>query len=464
MVEQPLANGIRVEIQARILPLGSVGYGSEVPLRIVARHSKTGATALHVLTAALRAEPSTRGVEITFPAPGAPLVDALRASGPGQRTLCLWSYYSAEAEAVRDELARAREATVGLEVLHVAGGVHATAEPARTLSDGFDAVAVGEGERTLIEAVRALEAGGALSGVRGLGVSGFGGAMSGGAPAERVALDDYPAFNIPDSKFNPIEITRGCIYACRFCQTPFAFKARFRHRSVASISEHVRFMRHRRLRFARFISPTALSYGADGTEPNLDAVEELLARVREDIGPEGKVFFGTFPSEVRPEHVTDRALAMMKKYVDNDNLVIGGQSGSLRVLEESKRGHDVESVVRAAEIAARHGFRANVDMLFGLPGEDDADQRATVALMRRLVALGARVHAHTFMPLPGTPLASAPAGTVLPALERELGKLEAAGKSYGQWRSQLVAAERLAQRRSGPGASAPDGGLIKEPE
>ena len=31
-----------------------------------------------------------------------------------------------------------------------------------------------------------------------------------------------------------LEITRGCVYACSFCQTPFMFKARFRHRSVGN--------------------------------------------------------------------------------------------------------------------------------------------------------------------------------------------------------------------------------------
>ena len=29
------------------------------------------------------------------------------------------------------------------------------------------------------------------------------------------------------------------------------------------------------------------------------------------MGPEGRLFFGTFPSEVRPEHVTAEALALL---------------------------------------------------------------------------------------------------------------------------------------------------------
>ena len=40
-----------------------------------------------------------------------------------------------------------------------------------------------------------------------------------------------------------------------------------------------------------------LGYGSDDTSVNLGQVEALLAAVREAIGPRGKVYFGTFPSE-----------------------------------------------------------------------------------------------------------------------------------------------------------------------
>ncbi len=420
--------------------------GREVAL--VVRHVRTGVHALNVLTAALRADASTSAIEIRFVKDAAAMAhEVRRAAERGAKVVTAWSFYSPEADAVLRELAEVRELTRGVEdVTHLAGGVHATAEPARTLEGGFDLVAVGEGERTIVDLVRCAIAGGDLASVRGVARL-EGGLVRSTGPGERVELDDFPAFNLPDRAFNPIEITRGCVYACRFCQTPFMFKARFRHRSIDNVREHVRIQRRERLRFVRFVTPTSLSYGADGEEPNLDAVEGLLAAVREEIGPDGRVFFGTFPSEVRPEHVTPDALRILKRYVDNDNLVLGGQSGSQRVLDESLRGHSVEDVVRAVRIANEHGFRANVDLLFGLPGEEAADADATVSLMRRLVELGARVHTHTFMPLPGTPLKDAPAGKVAPAIAKELGRLEAAGKSYGKWREQIVSAEALARRR-----------------
>jgi B12-binding domain/radical SAM domain protein len=422
-----------------------------VSLRLVVRDGKTAHQAMCVLTAALRVDPRTREVSIRFVDRAVELPAALAEEATRGRVVAAWSFYSMEVPSIEAELADARDAAP--DVLHVAGGVHATAEPAATLAMGFDLVGVGEGERSFVELVAALASGRDPRGVEGYAYLDEAGTLRSTGPGPRIELDDYPAFNVPDRRFCPIEITRGCVYACRFCQTPYMFKARFRHRSVANVREHVRVFREHGGGYVRFVTPTSMSYGADGTEPNLDAVEALLAAVREELGPEGRIFFGTFPSEVRPEHVTDASMRLLRRYVDNDNLVIGGQSGSERVLVDSLRGHDVDSVLEAARIAAAHGFRPNVDMLFGLPGEADDDMRATRDLMQRLVEIGARVHAHTFMPLPGTPFADAPPGEVPPELSRDLSRLEAEGRSYGAWRQQIVAAERLGARRRRRGAT-----------
>jgi B12-binding domain/radical SAM domain protein len=408
--------------------------------QLVVHHARNGVHAFNVLTAALRADPRTAALEIVFAKDAAAIARAVRPSA-----LVAWSFYSPEAHEIESALRDVRAHTG--DGVHIAGGVHATAEPLDTLRRGFDLVALGEGEKTIVDLVLALADGRDPLSVRGIGRL-RDDALESSGRGETVSLDDYPAFNVPDRRFNALEITRGCIYACAFCQTPFMFKARFRHRSIPNVREHVRLMRRERLRYVRFVTPTSLSYGSAGTEPNLAAVEELLATVREEIGPEGKVFFGTFPSEVRPEHVTTEALALLRRYVDNDNLVIGGQSGSQRVLDATKRDHTVGDVLRAARIAVENGFVPNVDFLFGLPSEDENDHAATVRLMKLLSDIGARVHSHTFMPLPGTPLRDAPPGAVAEPIARELMQLEARGRAYGQWRAQVVSAERLAQRRA----------------
>lgn len=416
-------------------------------LRVLGRDSKTAKNALSVLSAALRQRPQTRALDMRFPQKGEALRAALdEAARDGVRTLVLWSFYSTELADTLAEIRALREAFRGAPFTHLAGGPHASAEPEATLREGFDCVAIGEGEKTIEGFVDAMLDGADPSRTPGIGRLEGGDYRSTG-PGEKIDLDDYPAFNVPDRRFNAIEITRGCIYACSFCQTPYMFKAKFRHRSIANVRDHVRVHTRENLRHVRFVSPTSLSYGADGEAPNLDAVEGLLAACREELGPSGKIFFGTFPSEVRPEHVTDAAMRVLRRYVDNDNLVIGGQSGSNRVLASALRGHTVEDVTRACEIAVAHGFKPNIDLLFGLPGEEPEDVDATRRLLQTLEEKGARVHTHTFMPLPGTPLKRAPAGVVAPALERDVNRLEARGRSYGNWRDQLELAKTLESRQ-----------------
>jgi B12-binding domain/radical SAM domain protein len=196
----------------------------------------------------------------------------------------------------------------------------------------------------------------------------------------------------------------------------------------------------------RFISPTSLSYGSCDESVNLQAIEALLSAIRKTVGKEGRIFFGSFPSEVRPEHVSQESLQLLKHYVDNDNLIIGGQSGSDDVLQTSRRGHDVQSIVKAVELSVQAGFIPNVDFLFGLPGETENDVKATLQLAETLTAMGAKIHNHTFMPLPGTPFSQQAPGNIDITTQRQLVLLTSQGKAYGQWQQQMEIAKQLAQR------------------
>lgn len=418
---------------------------------ILAMHVRSGTTALNVVTAALDADPRTLESDVHFAKSTTELVNAIRRERdrPGAAPpLVLWSFYSPDFAETAKDLLEVRAAT-GEAALHLAGGVHATAEPLATLRAGFDLVAIGEGERTLCDVVAALERDDGPARVRELqGIAYLeGGRLVSHGPGERPPLDAYPAFNARYKKWNAIEITRGCVYACSFCQTPYMFKARFRHRSIENVRANIDRMALSGSRFVRFLTPTSLSYGSEGTEPNLPAVDALLRTVREGAGAEAKIFFGTFPSEIRPEHITPESLAVLRRWVDNRTLVIGGQSGSDRVLEETRRGHGVADVVRAVELTVAAGFEPDVDFLLGLPGETEADRVLSMKLAERLVGMGARIHSHAFMPLPGTPLRDATPVPIEPSTMLAMQRLESKGKAYGQWRKQVVTADQLVRAR-----------------
>jgi len=417
------------------------------PVSLVLSYQYPGKYAFTVLAGAVESDPALADVKLWFPRDRDTLLATVRERvDAGDTVVAAWSFYSASFAPAVEELTFVRERLEGRPVLCIAGGVHATAEPLQTLQAGFDVIAVGEGEHSLRELLGRVQRGEDPRGTHGVAWLKDGKLEQNGR-GEGVKLDDFPPFAVRHSKYGAIEITRGCIYACRFCQTPFMSKARFRHRSVANVAHWARELRRAGKRDLRFITPTSMSYGTGDETMNLAAVEELLAAVREAMGPDGRVYYGTFPSEVRPEHVTPEALALLKRYVHNDNLIIGGQSGSERILQSTRRGHDVETVVRATRLAVEGGFVPNVDFILGLPGEEASDVEATVALMERLAELGARVHGHTFMPLPGTPFRDAPPGQVDGETRRKLDRLASQGRLYGHWKHQAVLAEGIASRR-----------------
>ena len=423
------------------------------PVTVVWAYRRTGKFALHVLAGALAEGAKTRDVPVVFAngvdATVAAIEDAL---ARGHRVLVGWSFYSPDFAQLCGELQAVRERVGHARVVHVAGGVHASADPEGTLRAGFDLAAIGEGEVLIQELVTAMLEGEALERVSGT-ASLDGDRVRRSGRADRIELDAFPPFGPTHGRFGPIEITRGCIYACRFCQTPYFAGARFRHRSVDNVRQWVRYLVARGFRDYRFLTPTSMSYGAHSREPDLAAIEALLAGVREDIGPERKLWFGTFPSDVRPEHVTAEGFALIRRYDTNRSLILGGQSGSDRVLEHSARGHDSETVERAVALCIEGGFTPHVDFLFGMPGERDDDVEATLQQMDRLVQRGAKVHGHTFMPLPGTPFRRAAPGALTEDVRLRLKQLASSGSLYGQWEQQEHTAREIAARQAGGEAS-----------
>lgn len=319
--------------------------------------------------------------------------------------VALYSFTTPQLPGVRREVRAVRREAPGL--VFLAGGPHASADPEGTLALGFDHVCVGEGEETL---PAFLEAGGRAEPVlRGRG----------GGP-----LDAFPPFG--RGRHGPVELTRGCAFGCGFCAVG---RRAPRHRSLASVLESARDLCGRGRPALAFITPDALSYGG-----GLGALEALLGGVRE-LGAIPSL--GIFPSEVRPERVTPEAAELLRTYCRNRTLVIGAQSGSDDVLRRLGRGHTVEDVERAARVARAAGFLPHVDLIFGLPDESEEDRKATVALARRLRReTGAKVHAHYFHPLPGTPLWGRDPTPLDPATRSFLQELRVAGAEDGHWEEQ----------------------------
>jgi B12-binding domain/radical SAM domain protein len=391
--------------------------------------------ALAALSGAVEADPETAGTPVRFVAPGPDLLDAVLQAGRDGPVVVGWSMTTPGKAAATAALRDLRDATPGsIRTVQLAGGPHPTADPEGTLGAGFDLVALGEGEGTLVALLRRVARGGDPGGP-GLAWR-EGGAVRRGPSLPPVDLDSVPPFPSRLPRLGPIEITRGCAHACRFCQTTHLHGGRARHRSAHRIAEAARAVVERGGRDIRFVTPSALEWGSGDGTVHPERIDELLTRVREAAGGEARIWFGTFPSEVRPEHVTPEALRILRRHVANDHLAIGAQSGSDAVLRACHRGHLADDVRRAVRLSLEAGFRAKVDLIFGLPGETPEDASASRSLALELAAVGAEIHAHAFLPLPGTPWAGAPPGRIDDETRALLERLAGRGRVSGPWKRQ----------------------------
>ena len=355
--------------------------------------------------AAIQAILTSRGIEVGF-------------SSRPRDGIMIYSFATPQAREVYREVANSRTQSV-----FIAGGPHPSAKATEALEQ-FDVVVLGEGEETLPELILTLTDDSNLDKVRGIACR-KSGRIHKTRPRPHVLLDAYPPFN--QNLRAPIEISRGCPHNCKYCQTSRLFGTKMRHRSVEAIAFYSNYLSD-----VRFISPNAFAYGSDGHHIALTRVAELLASLH------GRVYFGTFPSEVRPEFVTDELLDIVKERCANTSIHIGAQSGSDAVLEETNRGHSRHDVEVAVDICRSHGFCPVVDFIFGLPTEVAADQLESLDLIDSIVSKGGRARAHHFIPLPGTPYENESPAPVLNVVRKRLGKLARDGKLSGRWEPQLM--------------------------
>jgi len=344
------------------------------------------------------------------------------------------SVMSTQLTRIREEVRVTRD-RFGKQVIMIAGGPHASARPKDLLEMGFDFVVVGEGESSFREILWYLD-----HDKEPTEIPGVIGPSTTDLPIpkqlERVSLDDYPPFALDANIVGPIEVTRGCAFRCKFCATPFLSGGTVRHRSVQKIVHWLK-KAVDKSGFERtwFLSPNALCYGGRGIQAEPAKLEHLLKESK-SVGID--IFFGSFPSEVRPEFVTPDLLEMFRGYVANKTVQIGLQSGSNRILQLANRHHSVQEGLDAINIATDTGFIPHVDMIFGLPGETEKDIEASLRICESLAKQKAKVHAHVFMPLPGSEWENMPAGRLDSHTRQILGEMSRKKIVTGSWSHQEI--------------------------
>ncbi|HOX22457.1 MAG TPA: radical SAM protein, partial [Elusimicrobiales bacterium] len=295
--------------------------------------------------------------------------------------------------------------------LIIAGGPHVTAAAAEVLAvPEVDLCVMGEGERTLLELFKAAESGTKdFSSLRGLALRGKDGSPQFtppqpfienldeiGAP-DRALLPSFPqylAFPTCFPYFMPhtyILTTRGCPFACTFCQPMLSkqFGSKIRQRSPGSVLEELeRLAADYKLQSVYFADETFLA--------NRAWAKEVCAGIRARGLHKRLVFMAQ--TNVR---TFDEETAAFMRESGFIMTIFGAESGNDRILSEVyKKPQTRRHIIDAFAAARRYGLITEASLIVGAAEETVQSLEDTVSLVRELKADFLDVHYLT--PTPGS--------------------------------------------------------------
>ncbi len=309
--------------------------------------------------------------------------------------MCLTNMRDRAMEKAR--LAKQRQAFVAVHGSDVADHVE------DYLEGPADVAILGEGEETLAELVREL-AGGSSKGLRSVAGLAFVADRELVRTKPRAFVRDldelpFPAWDLVDigryrdawhERHDGFSVnmvtTRGCPYHCNWCAKPI-YGQRYAVRTPANVAKELDWLRN----LAR---PEHIWFADDifGLKPGW--VEDFADEVesRDSITP--------FTIQARADLIDDRVAAALRR-AGCENVWLGAESGSQRVLDAMEKGIRVDQIFHAATCLKAQGIRVSFFLQFGYPGEDWSDIEATMAMVRN--ARPDDIGISVSYPLPGTP-------------------------------------------------------------
>lgn len=281
----------------------------------------------------------------------------------------------------------------------VMGGPHVSFEIDGSFRDllPLDYIAIGEGEHTMIELVRALEGRMDLRDVRGLalrdgdrvvrtGPRGFEDDLDRlpGPARDLVPLARYLAF---DSHASVIT-SRGCPYACVFCSAPQRTDRQVRYRNPMLCVDEI-------------CALAGLGFTEISIEDDLFTLyrSHFLAVCGELERRNAGIRWNAFSrvDTINPEVVETMARAGCQA------ICFGVESGNQEILDLVKKKSSLAKVKEAMRMTQAAGISALASFIIGLPGETEESLRKTVEFANELHSeFGSLYGFHILAPFPGT--------------------------------------------------------------
>jgi radical SAM superfamily enzyme YgiQ (UPF0313 family) len=259
----------------------------------------------------------------------------------------------------------------------VMGGPHVSFLPEDALDNGVDFVVRGEGEVTLIELIKALEAGCAgLGDIAGLSYV-EDGEVRHNPDRERIAeLSTLPCPDLSliqgfeKRTIIPILTSRGCPFQCTFCTVTSMFGRRYRFRDVDDVIAELEVL------YERY--PKALYFFYDDNFTASPAhTKELLRRMLE------KGITPKWTAQTRVDVVDDDELMGLMRDTGCLFLYIGVESANPETLKSYHKSQTVEDIRHAVEVIHDHGIKVHGMFVLGSDEDDKESIRETVKFARK---------------------------------------------------------------------------------
>lgn len=280
----------------------------------------------------------------------------------------------------------------------IVAGSDASDEPAFFLRAGANAVARGEGERTVVEWLLAEgETPAAVPGIVSLRDDGGLVSAPPRAPIRDVDSLPSPAWDLIDlsayrriwktrhGRFSlPLATSRGCPFHCNWCAKPI-WGQRYNAMSPARAAREV-------LRLKE----------VGASEVNiLDDIFGLRTEWVEKFALELQRLDAVLPFKclTRADLLEESSIRALAK-AGCDMVWIGAESGSQKILDAMEKGTTVAAIRAAAARLRTASIKAGLFIQFGYPGETEEDIEATIRLIEEVLPddIGISVS----YPLPGT--------------------------------------------------------------
>ncbi len=290
----------------------------------------------------------------------------------------------------------------------VLGGWHPSILPEQTLAADFvDVVVKKQGELAMLELARQLAAGGGHAGVAGT-VWEVDGAPVHGAARPHVALADLPdrmpGYTLIDPdvyaaktglRWSMYTASHGCPFDCAYCSNASVYGRQLDLMPPARVVDDIAWLvEHHRVDLLGFTDDIFFLH----RPRTFEIAEGLLSRgVKVDWYVQDRA--DSVARLSAPEAALLRRAGLVRIH-------FGAESGSDDVLRSIDKRSTVARTLEAVDRATAAGIRASFGFIFGLPGETEADLRATVDLIAAIYARSPLTDCHTniFTPYPGSPL------------------------------------------------------------